>query len=207
MNKKTKLIIITGALVAIVSIVIFSTALPRNRNLVDDPGVSREYRLRIVKVEDAAIGFNAVVNEYDGYKIITPSDWLVSETASLQGGLNVYSDPDGLDIESFSGVLLNILTLNNLEEVREFIPEGTEFSEAKIDGEVAYKTSYSEFESYIDEELNPVYTPIDNSGTIAYIFVGSGNNYFIRCTVTGDENYIELLSQCEEQVLTFEAIK
>ena len=208
MGKKIKLVaIITGTILIVILIVLLSLSFGNSRDLVDDPNTPKKYRTRIITTKDMGNGLQTVVNKFDGYKITIPSDWSVMDTASFQEGLSIYSDPDRSEREYFDGVLLNLLVPENLEDVEVFVPEDTEFDEVVVNGEAAYVGSYKEMELGFDEKSIPTFVPAENGGTIAYIFGGGKRHYFIRCTVLNDENYVELLSQCAEQVQTFEMIK
>lgn len=209
MNRKTKLtVIISGVILVTVLIILLFSGFGDTKNLIENPNVpNKKYWSRVITVEDAGGGFKIAINAVDGYRITVPTAWGVGDEASYVEGLDIYSAPDSLGIESFGGVLLNINTFENLDDIKKFVPEDIEFREVIVGGEIIYKTSYKQFEFNLDENYNSVYTPIENSGTIAYIIRGDRKYYLASCTVIGEENYIELLSQCERQIRTFEIIK
>lgn len=207
MNKRTKLIIIIGVLVVIALVAWFFIAMGENKNLVNTQNVPKEYRSRIVTTESMGNGYKAVINKIDKYEIVVPSDWSMNKIASVDGGLNIYSDPNGVDTESYSGALLNVLAVKNFKDIKKFVPKDVEFKEIEMNGGVVYRASYSVVESYVDKDFKSVDVPIDNSGVIAYIFKGDRSYYFVRCKVTGESSYRESLNKCEKQIQTFKIIK
>ena len=197
MNKKTKLTtIVIGAILTIVLIVLLFIKLGDSKDLVEDPNLPKEYWPRAVFIDETGDGLKTAVNRSDEYKITVPLDWGVGETADFLDGLDIYSEPDSVDTESFGGVLLNIRTIGNLEQAV--------FDEIEIGGSKVYRAPYGLFEEESGENFETIKTPMKNSGTIAYIFTGNDQYYLVRCTVISNPRYIELLSQCEEQIKTFE---
>ncbi len=205
--KNKKIIILVASASLIVAIVLGIALFVNGDNKDIGSNIPEEYGPRNIVVEETTSGMKVATNEFDGYKIRIPSAWWVGEKADFIEGLEIFSEFDSRGMESFGGVYLNIHTIRDIEDVKDLVPQEAEFNEQIVGTADAYKASYAPSEFYLDDNNNPVYVPLENSGIAAYIFVGSDRYYVLRCVVESNPDYKKLLSLCEGAIKTFEIIK
>lgn len=207
MNRSTKIILIVTVTAFILGMVVWIFFGASSEGLIEDPELPREYWSRSIEIQEIEGEKKIAVNEFDGYEITVPSDWQVGEVSGPFSGLEIYSDPESVGIESFRGIFMNILTLESLDEITSLIPEYVNFEEITINGVKAFVASYDRLDFFdVDDSGNPIYEMMGNSGEIVYIMSGR-KHYIVRCVVEGELNYRELLSQCAVHARTFKMIK
>lgn len=207
MSRK-KVIIISVIILAILAGLIF-WGLNRSSSkdlLRENPNLPESEWSRVVQVEENK-DYKTLANKVDGYEVDVPNDWRVLETASAKGGLKAFYNPKGdYNATEFSeGVMLNVLTLGSIEEAKSYFPPSALFEDRETQLGRAYRTSYK---GTRDTTVNGkfVEAPIEKSLVVKYIFPSDKKVYLLSCLALGD-NFSELSSLCEKQILTFKILK
>lgn len=208
MNRKKVIIISAIILMLLGGLVIWGLSRSSEKGLLQEtPNLPESEWSRIVQIEENKSGHKLLSNKIDGYEITVPNNWQVLETASTKGGLKAfYNLKEDYDSSEFDeGVMLNVLTLTSIDETESYFPSSARFEDQKTEAGLAYKTSYKVTQ---DTTVNgePAEVPIENSLVVKYIFPSDEKVYLISCLALGD-NFSELASLCEKQILTFKIIK
>lgn len=214
MNRKLLIAILIIFLLIIVGVVIFWQVSHKEGNqseqklLQEVPGLPEEQWVRIITTRESGSGYRIATNKIDGYEISIPPNWQILETASVSSGFKAYYNtvPGGNDsAELTDGVMLTITVFDSIEEVKRFFPSPARFEDVETPAGRAYRSSYKATEDrFIKGGSKEV--PIENSLIIKYIFPSEKKVYLASCLALGD-NFSELASLCEKQILTFKILK
>lgn len=207
MSKKKKVILIAILIAVTLGLIIWGLNRSSSKDLLrENPNLPESEWSRVVQVEEGK-DYKTLSNKVDGYEINVPSEWRVLETASAKGGLKAFYNSKGdYDATEFSeGVMLNVLTLESIEEAKNYFPSSTLFENRETQTGQAYRTSYKATrDTTVSGKF--VETPIEESLVIKYIFPADKKVYLVSCLALGD-NFVELASLCEKQILTFKILK
>lgn len=199
MNKRKTILII--GLIAVI-LILTGLAIWKSKHPSEKPLLQKEPGL-----PEAESGYKVVANKFDGYEITVPSNWQTTETASASGGFKAYYNTlgDVSSAELTEGVMLAVITFDDIEKVKSLFPASARFADVETSSGRAYKTSYKAFEDRVIKG-EPTEIPIENSLVIKYIFPSDKKVYLVSCLALGD-NFNELASLCEKQILTFRILR
>lgn len=207
MNRKRVVIVSVIILTLLAGLIFWGLNRSSSKDLLrKNPNLPESEWSRVVQVEESK-DYKTISNTIDGYKVNVPDNWHVLETASAKGGLKAFYNSRGdYNATEFSeGVMLNVLTLGSIEEAKNYFPSSALFEDKEAQTGRAYRTSY---EATRDTTVNGKFieAPIKESLVVKYIFPSDKKVYLASCLALGD-NFSELASLCEKQILTFEIIK
>jgi hypothetical protein len=211
MTKRKKIIIgAAGSILILGGLIVFGIKRSSETNLLQpNPNLPKSEWPRLIQVKEENQGAKLAINQIDGYQITVPSNWHILDVASAAGGLKAFYNPQGnYESTEFSeGVMLNILTLKDIEEAKGYFPPTARFEDRKIGDRPAYRTSYQlTRETSVNGKL--VEAPVAKSLVIGYLVPADKNKkiYLISCLALGDA-FNELASLCENQISTFKILK
>ena len=211
MNRKRIIIISTIVIILAGALIIWLSqgkeAPPETQLLQEVPGLPQEAWLRIIASREDNPGYKILTNQYDGYEITVPGEWQSNETATASGGLKAFYNPlsKGIEVESNEGVMLNIITFNNPNNLnldnwlkvspgKDYINHMEVKALQTAEG-VVYKANGKVFEDRIQGEV-----PIEKSSQIIYFVKDKEKIYVVMCWAIGDQ-YEELIITCEKEAI------
>src|SRR3989344_5099684 len=184
-------------------------AAPSGEELLREvPGLPEEQWTRVIMTREISADYRVAVNKVDGYEVTVPSNWQILETASVSGGFKAYYNTISggeNSAELTEGVMLTVTTFDDIEKTKTLFPASARFEDVETSAGRAHRTSYKATEDRLARGES-VEFPIENSLVIKYIFPSDKKVYLASCLALGD-NFNELASLCEKQILTFKIIK
>lgn len=212
MSRKKIIIIVFTLFLILGGIIIWQLsqkrATPSEQKLLQElPGLPEDQWIRVATIREAGPGYKVATNKVDEYEITIPASWQIREVTSVSSGFKAYynSSGDASSAELTEGVMLTVTTFDNIEKVKPLFPASARFEDKETVAGRAYRTSYKASEDRLIKG-EPVEVPIENSLVIKYIFPSDKKVYLVSCLALGD-NFNELASLCEKQILTFKIIK
>lgn len=163
--------------------------------LQENPNLPESEWPRIVQIEEGESGYKTISNKFDGYKINIPSNWTTPELAT-----------SGEYGAAYNNLGLNIFVVANINDAKFIFPESARFEETKTPAGKAFRTANKILGEDTFQDGRMVNLPIENSLSIGYLFPTEGKTYIVLCSAVGD-NFNEMVSLCEKQILTFKILK
>lgn len=194
---RRKLIIIIGLIsLALGSLLVwgFSRTSPKNL-LLENPGLPESEWPRMIQIEKDESGYKIISNKFDGYEISVPSNWTTPESAT-----NVEYGA------AYNNMSLNIFVVANINEGKFIFPASARFEEIATPAGKAFRTANKILGEDTFQDGKMVNLPIEDSLSVGYIFPAEGRTYIVLCSAIGD-NFNEMVSLCEKQILTFKILK
>jgi hypothetical protein len=218
MSKNFKFILIISTALIILIVFVFMlfagtrTKTNTNNLLVEIPTLPEIEWPRAVSVGEPVGGRKIVTNQFDGYNISVPENWIVNKMAYKNGGLRIIFsenyDPGTFEIES--GLLFSIMVFENPNrmDIKNWIADqkngNTEY--LKLDfKEVQHPIGTAYVAEYLESQEESTMPDYRNTGS-AHIYLFSGNSriYLLSCYAFTDAN--TLIPICEQQIQTFKLL-
>ncbi len=192
MAKKQKIILVVVlAIVILAALLIWGLSRTSEKELIQENPNLPESEWTLVSIRGGEED-KVVTNKTDGYEISIPADWNTPEIASRGSGYEI----------TYQELTLRIFTLNSIEEAKVFFPPSVRFEDKVVSAKRAYRASLRASQDTLDNRGNVIEVPIKDSLVVGYLIPSGEKTYVVSCFATGD-NFNELVSLCEKQILTF----
>ncbi len=200
MNRKKLIIAASAILIILIGLIVWGLVArekvpSEDQLLVELPGLPKDQWSRVIKSEEDKTGYKKLTNQFDGYEITIPSDWITAEIAT-SGGYGA----------AYNNLSLNIFVVGAIEDAKFIFPESARFVEVETPIGKAYKTANKILgeDAFQDGEI--VNLPIEDSLSTGYIFPTEKRVYIVLCSALGD-NFEAMVNLCEKQIATFKILK